>query len=131
MSKLTGREKKIQYELVKYINLLYAPIRPLIFSDLAGVSFSKAQRAEYKLRSKDSYPDLMLFEPNGTYSALMLELKAEGTRIFKKTGEPSSLTIAKQILTQNRLNERGYYACFAVGLDAAIKIVNKYYRNQI
>ena len=85
-----------------------------------------------KQRSESGLPDLMVFHPNKNYGALFIELKKEGTVIFLKNG---SMTADKHIREQaavlKRLNDLGYKACFAVGYEEAIQIIDDYMTNRI
>lgn len=61
------------------------------------------------------------------YAGLMIELKREGTRIYKKNGElVSNEHIQEQAEMLNELRERGYAARFAVGFDQAKQIIDEY-----
>lgn len=61
------------------------------------------------------------------YAGLMIELKREGTRIYKKNGElVSNEHIQEQAEMLNELRERGYAARFAVGFDQAKQIIDDY-----
>lgn len=61
------------------------------------------------------------------HCGLFLELKKEGTKIMKKGGGlVSNPHIIEQSKMLNALNERGYYAVFAVGFDEAKRIIDEY-----
>lgn len=66
------------------------------------------------------------FWRNYKFSGLFLELKKEGTKLKGKDGGWSSEYIDEQAGLLLRLRERGYCAEFAVGLDEAKKIIDKY-----
>ena len=72
-------------------------------------------------------PDLMIFQPNGTYNGLFLELKKQGTRVFKADenicADPH---IQEQAAVMAKLNLKGYLAQFAVGFEDATEKINKY-----
>lgn len=62
-----------------------------------------------------------------SYAGLFLELKREGTRIFKKDGisyATSHLKDQAEVLVE--LNRAGYLAVFAVGFDRAKQIIDEY-----
>ena len=68
---------------------------------------------------------------NSIYSqdvgGLFLELKAEGTKLYKKNGEMvANKHYREQAEMLNKLIESGYYARFAVGYDEAIRIITNY-----
>jgi hypothetical protein len=73
---------------------------------------------------------IIVKKKDGTYrglSGLFLELKREGTRIYKKDG---TLVADQHIREQHtllvELERRGYMACFAVGFDQAKQIIDEY-----
>ena len=58
---------------------------------------------------------------------MFLELKAEGTRLYKKDGTlRKNKHIEEQAEILDKLNKSGYYARFAVGYDQAIRIITNY-----
>ena len=103
----------------------------LFNSDLSGATkLTLGQAVALKsLRSGRGFPDLVIYEPSctGKYSALFLELKQEGTKLYNKAGKPATPHIAEQFEMIEQLNQRGYYADFGVGLDACIKIIENYF----
>lgn len=61
------------------------------------------------------------------YAGLMIELKREGTRIYKKNGElVADEHIREQARMLDELRERGYAAHFAIGFDQAKQIIDEY-----
>lgn len=90
-------------------------------------------RKHKKLHPKRGYPDLFIAETrvdvstDFEYSGLFLEIKKEGESPFKKNGElkkDEHLTEQNEMLES--LRDKGYYAEFAVGLDEAKRLINKY-----
>jgi hypothetical protein len=85
-----------------------------------------------------SWPDMFIAETviskirhdDGSYNAysgLFVELKREGTRIFKKDGKlVADEHIREQFDMLEQLRQRGYMAEFACGFDEAKKIIDKY-----
>lgn len=63
---------------------------------------------------------------NEIYAGLYLELKKEGTRLRKKNGDWATEHIAEQAKVLEKLRDRGYCAEFAVGFEAAKKIIDEY-----
>lgn len=57
---------------------------------------------------------------------LFLELKREGTRIYKKNGGFASDHIREQYMVLEELRERGYEAKFAIGFNEAVNIIDHY-----
>jgi hypothetical protein len=78
------------------------------------------------LRSQRGFPDLVIYEPRGGYHGLFIELKQEGTKLYKKDGEPCTPHLHEQEYTLHQLRQRGYMAVFAVGWDEAKDIIDDY-----
>lgn len=129
---MRARRENKEYAVCKaiatYLRLQYPSV--LFHFDLAGLNLSRAQAGMTKALNGRGFPDLTIYEPSctGKYSALFLELKQEGTKLYNKTGKPATPHIAEQFGIIEQLNQRGYYADFAVGLDACIKIIEQYFK---
>lgn len=97
-------------------------------TDLSGATkLTKGQAGAMKnLRSQRGYPDLVIYEPRAGYHGLFIELKKEGTRLYKINGEPATEHIAEQMECLLELRSRGYKAEFAVGFDQAQEIIDNY-----
>lgn len=136
-------EKTLQKAVCDYLRLQYPGV--LFNSDLSGATkLTMGQANAMKsLRSNRGFPDLCIYLPkicleNGevkTYHSLFIELKKEGEKLYKvrstdNYGNPvfASEHIAEQSACLNRLNNLGYYACFAIGFDSAKKVIDWYLR---
>ena len=65
------------------------------------------------------------------HAGLMIELKKEGTRIFKKDGKlVSDEHIREQFDMLMDLRQRGYAAEFACGFDEAKKLIDDYMKGE-
>jgi len=121
-----NQEDRIHTALCRYIAHQYP--RALFNTDLSGIRLpmSLARKAA-RLRSSRAYPDLVIYESRGNFSALFIEIKSPGTKIWLKDG---SLTKNKHIREQaemlQALRNRGFLSSFAVGLDEAITLVDWY-----
>ena len=94
---------------------------------MSGVKLTKFQAVKAsKLRSSRAFPDLVIYEPRGNYHGLFIELKAEGTRLYKRNLTPVTEHIKEQLNMLDKLYERGYCARFAVGFDEAKKLIDEY-----
>lgn len=60
------------------------------------------------------------------YAGLMIELKKDGVRLKKKSGEWASEHIAEQASVLKCLQDKGYKADFAIGYDQAIQKIDEY-----
>jgi len=108
---------------VQYPNLLF-------HYDLAGLNLSMAQAGMMKaLQKQKGFPDLQILETRGGFAGCFLEIKREGTKIFKRDGvTPVNEHIAEQVEMIKLLNRNHYYAKFSIGLDEALKDIG-YYMN--
>ena len=104
-------EERVQINIVDYIKLQYPNA---LFTATMGGQFQrhysqrlKAKRTGY-LRGVS---DLLIFEPNETYSGLFIELKKD------KKSYPSK--------------ERGYYAICCKGFDQCRETIDKYFKNEL
>jgi hypothetical protein len=80
-----------------------------------------------KMRSGRAMPDLFIAEPRGDMHGLFLELKKEGTNIYKRDGVTFvSDHIKEQHELLAKLNDKGYGASFAVGFDHSKKLIDGY-----
>ena len=95
--------------------------------DYAGLYHTKAQAGLMKAIQGDrGYPDLVILEKRGTSGALFIELKPEGTRLYKKDGSPASPHIAEQLECLLRLKLKGYQASFGIGFENTKDIIDLY-----
>jgi hypothetical protein len=118
-------EKTLHRAVCDYIRLQYPKV--LFNSDLSGIKLTIGQAVQVKkLRSNQGFPDIVIYEENWGKHALFIELKREGERIFKKDNTPATPHIAEQTEVMECLNQRGYYATFAVGFDAAKRVIDWY-----
>lgn len=66
-----------------------------------------------------------------SYYGLFIELKREGTRIFKKDGTlVSDSHIREQYDMLEQLRKRGYAAEFAIGFEGAKKLIDDYMKGR-
>ena len=121
--------------IAMYIKCQYPTV--LFRFDLAGLNLSKAQAGMNKaIQCMRGYPDLFIMEPRGENAGLFLEIKAEGTRIYKAGkfhvqcgGEMATDHLAEQAETLNKLRAKGYACYFAVGFDDARYRIDQYLKN--
>lgn len=107
------------------------------FDLAADLKLTMGQASKHKrLQRYRGYPDLFIAEPkailrsdgnNYIKGGLYLEIKKEGTRIFKKDGTlVSDEHIREQYDMLEQLRKRGYAAEFACGFDEAKNIIDEY-----
>jgi hypothetical protein len=119
-------EKTLHKAVCDYIRLQYPGV--LFNSDLAGATkLTIGQATAMKnLRSNRGFPDIVIYEPCGDYHGLFIELKAEGTKLFKKNSAPATPHIAEQLEVIQALRIKGYKAEICVGWEMAKKVINEY-----
>ena len=137
-------ELELQAQVADYIRLQYPSV--LFHSDFgSGIKLTMGQAIKQKRLNggRRSWPDMFLAEPDigktdGSKRAfkkiwfgLFIELKREGTRIFKKDGTlVSDAHIREQYDMLHDLRARGYAAEFACGFDEAKKLIDDYMKGR-
>jgi hypothetical protein len=124
--KLT-KEQDVQLVVSRYVQLKYPDV--IFCSESSGVRLTMGQAKRLKaMRSVDcKLPDMLIFEPKGSYKGLFLELKREGEAVFQKDGvTPYAGHVSEQHKTLERLKAKGYKAEFAIGTNEAISIIDNY-----
>lgn len=132
-------ELELQAQVADYIRLKYPSV--IFHSDFgSGIKLTMGQAIRQKRLNggRRSWPDMFIAETviskirhdDGSYNAysgLFVELKREGTRIFKKDGKlVADEHIREQFDMLEQLRQRGYMAEFACGFDEAKKIIDEY-----
>lgn len=131
-------EQIAEYMQIQYPNVIYR------FDLAADLKLTPGQaRRHKKLHPFRGYPDLFIAEsrfvaientnPNDLQlsfrrNGLFLELKREGTTIFKKSDGQlvKDKHIREQVEMLDKLRKCGYMAEFACGFDEAKKIIDSY-----
>lgn len=118
--------RQVSYYLkVQYPKVIYR-------FDYAGLSHTKAQAGQMKaIQHGKGYPDLTILEKRNGYGALFIEIKPEGTKLYKKNGEPTTPHIAEQLNYLLDLEVRGYCIAFGVGFDNIKNIIDKYLKSEL
>lgn len=120
-------ESELHIQICNYIRIKNPKIR---FSSNygAGMKLSIGQASiQRRQQSHAGYPDLFVIYNNGQYSGLFMELKKEGTKIYKKDGVTfKSDHLERQNEYIEYLKQQGFFACFCIGLDDAIKTIDEY-----
>lgn len=124
-------ELELQAQVADYIRLKYPSA--LFHSDFgSGIKLTMGQAVKQKRLQggRRSWPDMFIAEVRSRedkyYHGLFIELKKEGTRLFKKNGDFASDHIKEQWETLGALTLRGYKAEFACGFDEAKEIIDEY-----
>ncbi len=122
-------ETDLYEQVEKWIALNYPSV--LRHWDLSGVwTPSHKARNLYGRLNGRGWPDLLILKPVSYegiwYPGLALELKKEGTKVYKKDGTPASEHVAEQLAVIARLREEGYIADVTVGYDETVKAIASY-----
>ena len=143
-------EAELQTAIATYIRMRYPGV--LFHSDFgSGIKLTMWQAKLQKAQNggRRAWPDMFIAKPAnvkaeakqidyddkhviGAFTfleqkyGLFLEIKKDGTRLYKKNGEPATEHIAEQAQTLERLREEGYAAEFACGFEEAKKIIDDY-----
>jgi hypothetical protein len=120
-----NREYLICKDIAMYIKLQYPTV--IFHFDLAGLNLSKAQAGMNKaIQFHRGFPDLFIAEPRMGYSGMFIEVKAEGTKLYKKNFEAYTPHIAEQSEFMDILRIKGYKCEFGVGWDECHKLIDQY-----
>lgn len=138
-------ELELQAQVADYIRLQYPSV--IFHSDFgSGIKLTMGQAIKQKRLNggRRSWPDMFLAELKQrksveidcevyqyNYAGLFIELKREGTRIFKKDGKlVADEHIREQFDMLHDLRARGYAAEFACGFDEAKKLIDDYMKGK-
>lgn len=78
---------------------------------------------------KKSVSDFIFFDQRHGYSGMAIELKTEAEKIFKKDGGVYSDKVDQHLFLEG-LQNRGWYATFALGFQQAFDFVTAYYAEE-
>ena len=94
-------EAELHKNVCKYLKMQYKHV--LFNVDMAGIKLTMRQAKKISsLRSTKGWPDIFIAEPMGSFHGLYIELKKEGTKLYKKDGvTPVTDHIAEQINLMN------------------------------
>ena len=125
-------ELELQAQVADYIRLQYPDV--IFHSDFgSGIKLTMGQAIKQKRLNggRRAWPDLFLAEPKGKYAGLMIELKKEGVRVYKKDGTlVSDGHIREQYDMLHDLRRKGYAAEFGIGFDATKKLLDDYMKGR-
>lgn len=133
------KEETLHLRVCDYLRKNYPDV--LFRTDFSsGMKMTPGQAAKHKKFQKSrAWPDLFIaesgvveFKEDGLIAHLrkngmFLELKAEGTKLYKKNGEMvANKHYREQAEMLKKLRSNRYAAYFAVGYDQAIRIITDY-----
>lgn len=124
----SNREYQICKDIAQYIRLQYPDI--IFHYDLAGLNLSRVQASMMKaIQFHRGFPDLFIAEPRNCYNGLFIEVKAEGTRLYKKNFEAATPHLYEQMEFHDILRIKGYKCEFGVGWDECKILLDSYLKN--
>lgn len=128
---MQNKEDLLQLSVITYLKLQYPNVRFMAnYLSGARLPIYLAKKAKKLGQAGQGTPDLFIFHNNGKYSMLVLELKVDSP--YKLNGMlKSNEHLLKQSNYLDYLNQQGAYACFGVGLDNCIRIIDNYIQNDI
>ena len=122
-------EQDLQIKVCDYLRNEYPDI--IFFSESSGLRVSPGlAKLLKKLRPAMKPPDMFIAYPNEKFHGFFIELKIEGTTIFKKDGElVADPHIRAQFQTLLTLHKLGYAAIFGVGYEHIVSRIDGYLSN--
>lgn len=109
-----------------YLRLQYPSV---VFTSEAGGIYTTMNQARLIKRTRSSVgiPDLLIFEPRAEFCGLFLEIKVEGTALYKKNGDfTKNEHLNNQREVMQKLINKGYSCYFVLGFDNAKQILDNY-----
>lgn len=129
-------EDQVYDSLAEYMRKVHPEV-PYRFDFGAGLKMGFARAKQQKrIQHGRAWPDLFIAVPKlehdpyggGYYHGLFIEIKRPGTVVFKKDGSlRNDEHLQEQYEVIKQLRESGYAACFAVGFDECVKIIENYF----
>lgn len=120
-------EAELQKQVAIYIRMQYPDV--IFHSDFgSGVKLTPWQAKMQKMQNggRRAWPDMFIAEPHGKWHGLFIELKKDGVRLKKKSGEWASDHITEQAALLDELTNKGYMADFAIGFEQALNLIDDY-----
>lgn len=119
-------EQDLQIKICDYIREEYPEV--IFLSEASGIRVTPGLANLLKrLKCERKLPDMFIAYPNEKFHGFFIELKIEGTTIFKKNGElVADPHIRAQFNTLVDLHKLGYAATFGIGYNHTIKKIDGY-----
>jgi len=126
--KIKVTELSVHNQVCKYLKAQYPNV--MFLSDFAaGIKMSIGMASRQSMqKSNHAFPDIMVFEPNGKYKGLFIEVKKDDSIFYKGTREIKPVQhILDQFECMYQLNRKGYLADFGCGFDECKKLIDNYF----
>ena len=122
-----NQEAEIYKVIARYLTIKY-PKLIFRFDFAAGMYLSPYMANKHRSQNPiKGYPDLFIALPKGNFAGLFVEIKNDKSNPFKKDGTlKSNEHLERQAEILKALNEFGYAALFANGVDETIKVIESY-----
>lgn len=121
-----GTEEALAFQLAQFMQYQH-PDLIYHFDYGSGLRMSMGQAIKQKRLNRRAFPDFFLAHPSKGKHGLFLELKKAGTPVVLKDGTlTKNVHIREQAVVLRDLQKAGYEAQFAIGLNHAITLVEKY-----
>ena len=122
-------EHHIQKHIAQYLRAQYPDV--LFRSDLGGVKLTIGQAVQVKAIQGDrGWPDIFIAEPRHGFCGLFFEIKAEEKDLLTRAGKlRKNKHIQEQVKIIETLKDKGYYACFVIGFQPAVQVLDWYLKN--
>ena len=121
-----------QLYISNYLSIHFPDV--IFFTDgAAGIKLNIGQAVKLKnLKACRGLPDLFIMEANNKFHGLCIELKKTGEKLFKRDRITfRSDHLQEQATVLERLEAKGYYACFCLGYESAIHTIQDYMSNKL
>lgn len=123
------RERVIQVAIARHMRRNYPEAD--FFNDWASGAYLTAgqNKARLAMASNNGWVDLLILEPRRGFSALFIEIKKEGTKIYLKDGKTlvADKQLRKEAAFLARQRTKGIWASFGVGLEDCIDKIDRYF----
>ena len=116
-------EYDLQVAVCRYLSYQYPDVE-YMSDTIANLKLTQTQASRNKKIQKNGFkcPDILILEPKNNFCGLFIELKLETP--FKKDGTIKAS--ANELETIEKLNAKGYKACFSWGFDMTKEIIDNY-----
>jgi hypothetical protein len=93
----------------------------------SGANLNRSQAIKQTLlNGRRGHPDVVIYEPRGSFIGLAIEVKREGERLYKRDKAPVTPHVAEQRQYLGEMALRGWYAVFGVGAVDCLQLIDDY-----
>jgi hypothetical protein len=118
-------ETRTQISILNWLKLKHPNVYPYVIKiDNEGKRTKLGHVIAVKMGLQQGASDLFIAWPTSDYHGLFLEIKPDN---WKKT-KSNSAHYDRQLYFCEKMRKVGYFATVSIGVDACIKVVDKYLR---